>query len=118
MPSTPLRRLAALLACLAAWQAPSARAADRPAIDPQEAQYLRWHDSALAFSEAVGRLAPRYEALRRLDMNQVRQIIAESEQAARRNDFESAGYHARRAYEIERAAIAAAVGGAGTTLPH
>lgn len=117
MPSTSLRRLAALVACLAAWQVPSATAADRPAINPQEAQYLRWHDSALAFSDAVGRLAPRYEALRSLDMSQIRQIIADAEQAAQRRDFESAGYHARRAYEIERAAIAAAVGGAGITLP-
>lgn len=119
MPSLNVRRPLSRLACLLALLIPvaAASASEHRQVNPQQAQYQRWHDSAVAFSEAVGRLAPQYADLRGLDMKQVRQIIADSEQAAQQRDFESAGYHARRAYEIQRAAITAAVGGPATTQP-
>lgn len=81
-------------------------AAEEPVTDA--AAYTRWHASAVAFANTADKIAPRYGALDMAEVRQARQLIAASEQAAQRRDYVTARQQARQAYEMLRAAIAAA----------
>ncbi len=98
-----------LLVLSMAIAAMGANAADYDSSANPKAQYARWHDSAVAFAEAMGRISERNAGLRSADKSEALRLIAQSEQAATRQDFDMASQHARQAYELLRASIATAV---------
>ncbi|MDZ4254493.1 MAG: hypothetical protein U1A72_18135 [Sulfuritalea sp.] len=75
----------------------------------RQAEYRRFHDSAVAFAKTVRVSADRYPGLRSVDMGQVQGLIALSEQAAQKQQFGAASTYARKAYELLRSAIVGAV---------
>lgn len=101
-----LRRTWPTALCALAFALPPA-AAEEPVTDA--AAYARWHASAVAFSNTVDKIAPRYGALDMAEVKRARQLIAVSEQAAQRRDYDTARQQARQAYEMLRATIATAV---------
>ena len=106
-----IRHLGALAVAAALIASAVAAVAD---ADPatREAEYRRLHDSAVAFAETADKTADRYD-LHALDMDQVRRLIAQSEQAARAQQFDVASAQARQAYEMLRQAITGAVAAQG-----
>ncbi len=98
-----------LLALSIAIAAMGASAAEYDSSANPKAQYARWHDSAVAFAEAMGSISERYAGLRSADKSEALRLIAQSEQAATRQDFDMASQNARQAYELLRASITAAV---------
>lgn len=102
------RHLHALVAATLIAAVANVAKADESSVS-REAEYLRLHDSALAFAKTVEVRAERYAGLRAVDMDQVRRLIAQSEQAAQLRQFDAASMHARQAYEMLRAAITGAV---------
>lgn len=94
-------------ALLIALSVTSARAEDDLAA--RQAEYQRLHDSAVAFAKTVEVSGDRYANLRTVDLERIRRLIAQSEQAAQARQFDAASAHARQAYEMLRGAITGAV---------
>lgn len=78
-------------------------------MTPQQAQYVRMHQTATAFVNSIANTAERYGQFQNVNQDQVRALLSLSEQAAQRNDFDQASLHARAAYEVLRTAIMDAV---------
>ncbi|HET6721077.1 MAG TPA: hypothetical protein VFH22_15600, partial [Rhodocyclaceae bacterium] len=62
-------------------------------------EYVRLHDSAVAFADTAAKLSGRYEGLRTADLAGAQDLISQSEAAARQRDFDAASSKARQAYE-------------------
>lgn len=102
------RPLHALVAAALIAFAANAAKADESSVS-REAEYRRLHDSAVAFAKTVEVRSDRYANLRAVDLEQIRRLIAQSEQAAQLRQFDAASAHARQAYEMLRSAITGAV---------
>lgn len=111
-----MARISIIATCLSMPAAGVSAAEQNSSVTPQE-QYSRWHDSAVAFAGTLDSLSVRYPGVKASDKAEALQLIAQSEQAARRQDFNQASQLARQAYELLRASIAQAVMHPGKVQP-
>lgn len=100
--------VAVIFAAIAA-NANAALAVEDSLSNANQAQYERLHSSAVAFTESLSKIAERYGPIQGAGLDQARDLIARSEQAAQRSDFAQASQQAKAAYELLRAAITEAV---------
>lgn len=90
----------------------SAAAATPAAVmTPQQAQYIRMHQTTTAFINAVNLSSDRQGQFQNINLDQPRALLSLSEQAAQRNDFDQASLHARAAYEVLRGSIMDTIAG-------
>lgn len=95
---------AAMLAAFACSAAAPA-AGNVLALTPEQAQYVRMHETAMAFVDSIAKTSDRYGPYQSVNLEQVRAILSLSEQAAQRRDYALASLQARAAYEVLRTSI-------------
>ena len=100
--------VAVVLAAIAA-NASAALAVEDSLSSANQVQYERLHASAVAFTESLSKIAERYGPIQGASLDQARDLITRSEQAAQRSDFAQASQQAKTAYELLRTAITEAV---------